>query len=118
VHELSIAYQIVDIACAGSRGAQITRIVVAVGRLSAVMPDALRFCFDAATAETAAEGALLEIVETPGLARCRACGGEVELDRPFGRCRCGSSDLEWTAGEELVVREVDVVSELSRAVEP
>ena len=32
-------------------------------------------------------GAQLEIIEIPGRARCRACGGEVMLERPFGRCR-------------------------------
>ena len=35
-------------------------------------------------------------------------GGEVELDRPFGRCGCGSSDLEWLSGDELRVRELEV----------
>jgi hydrogenase nickel incorporation protein HypA/HybF len=108
VHELAIAQQIVDIACEGARGAPITRVVVVVGKLSAVLPDALRFCFDVATADTPAAGARLEIVETPGRATCRACGGDVELDRPFGRCTCGSSDLAWTAGEELEVRDVEV----------
>jgi hypothetical protein len=36
-------------------------------------------------------------------------GAEVMLDRPFGRCACGSSDLDWISGEELRVREMEVV---------
>jgi hydrogenase nickel incorporation protein HypA/HybF len=61
-----------------------------------------------ATEGTVAEGAELEIVEIPGLATCRACGGSVTLDRPFGRCVCGGSDLEWLSGEELRIREMEV----------
>jgi hydrogenase nickel incorporation protein HypA/HybF len=118
MHELAIAQQIVELACERCQGRhdgrseggkRIVRVVVAVGKLSAVLPDALRFCFDAATHETAAEGAWLDIVETPGQARCRACGKLVELDRPFGRCVCDSTDLDWIAGEELELREVEVV---------
>jgi hydrogenase nickel incorporation protein HypA/HybF len=87
----------------------VRRIVLEVGKLSAVLPDALRFCFDAAAEGTAAEGARLDIVEVPGIARCRACGARVELSRPFGRCECGGSDLEWLSGEELRIKEMEVV---------
>jgi hydrogenase nickel incorporation protein HypA/HybF len=107
VHELAIAEQIVAIACRRPDAARVTRVVVAVGKLAAVSCESLRFCFDAVTADTLAAGALLEIVETPGRARCRVCGGDVVLERPFGRCACGSSDLAWTEGEDLVVREVE-----------
>jgi hydrogenase nickel incorporation protein HypA/HybF len=109
VHELGIATEIVALAGeASGGGARVHRIVVEVGRLSTVLPDALRFCFDLAAAGTAAEGAVLDIVEVPGRAACRACGAEVALERPFGRCACGSSDLEWLAGEELRITEMEV----------
>jgi len=111
MHELAIAQEIVELACerAGGADRRIVRIVLRVGKLSAVLPDALRFCFDAATAATAAEGASLEIIEADGLARCRACGAEVALERPFGRCACASSDLEWISGDELEIRDVEVI---------
>jgi hydrogenase nickel incorporation protein HypA/HybF len=109
VHELAIATQIVEMACAARPGSRVARVVVVVGRLAAVLPDALRFCFDVAAEGTPAQGAELEIVEVPGVAECRSCGAEVILDRPFGRCTCGSSELEWRSGEELEVREVEVV---------
>jgi hydrogenase nickel incorporation protein HypA/HybF len=109
MHELSVAQEIVELACARSAGdTRITRIVVAVGKLSAVLPDALRFCFDEVTQDTRAEGARLDILETPGLARCRVCSASVELDRPFGRCACESTDLEWISGDELEIRQVEV----------
>ena len=54
-----------------------------------------------------------EIVERIGRVdsckrHCRACGGEVALEKPFGRCDCGGSDLEWLSGEELRIKEYEV----------
>jgi hydrogenase nickel incorporation protein HypA/HybF len=109
MHELAIAEEIVAIVAERTSGARVRRIVIEVGRLCAVVPDAMRFCFDLATEGTAAEGARLEIVEVPGRGRCRACGSDVALDRPFGRCGCGGTDLEWLAGEELRIRDVELV---------
>ena len=109
MHELGIAMRVIDLAVESSAGGRVSRIVLEVGKLATVLPDALRFCFAAAAEGTAAEGAQLDIVEVPGTARCRACGGSVELSRPFGRCSCGNSDLEWLSGDELRIREMEVV---------
>lgn len=106
MHELAIAQEVIALVAARTEGARVTRVVLEIGRLCAVLPDAMRFCFDLATEGTVAEGAALEIREVPGRGRCRDCGSEVALDRPFGRCRCGGSDLEWLAGEELRIKEV------------
>ena len=108
MHEVGIAQQVIEIAVQGSGGARIRRIVLEVGQLAAVLPDALRFCFEMASDGTEAEGAVLEIIEVPGRGRCRACGSEFALARPFGRCSCGGTDLDWLSGEELRVRELEV----------
>ena len=92
-------------------GARITRIVLEVGVLTAILPDAIRFCFDLCAEGTEAEGATLEIVETPGRARCRDCGGDVTLEQPFGLCDCGGFDLEWLAGAELKIREITITAD-------
>jgi hydrogenase nickel incorporation protein HypA/HybF len=84
-------------------------VVVQIGKLSAVLPDAVRFCFDLCSEGTAVQGARLDILETPGRARCKACGTELTLDQPFGRCGCGNSDLEWLAGDELRIKEMEVI---------
>ena len=80
MHELALAQEILDVVAARSGGARVTRVVLEVGKLAAVLPDALRFCFDLAAEDTVARGASLEIVETPGRARCRGCGADVALD--------------------------------------
>jgi hydrogenase nickel incorporation protein HypA/HybF len=107
MHELGIAQEVVALVAEHAQR-KVTRVVLEIGKLSAVLPDAIRFCFDVCSEGTVVEGAQLEIMEIPGRARCRACDAEVMLERPFGRCKCGGSDLEWLAGEELRVREYEV----------
>lgn len=108
MHELSITRSVVAICAERAMGAQVTRVTLEIGRLSAVMPDAVRFCFDICAKGTPVESAKLEIIETPGRARCRDCGGEVFLTELFGRCGCGSANLELIAGEELKIKEMEV----------
>ena len=109
MHELAITQEIVSILTERAGDRRVRKVVVEIGKLSVVLPDAVRFCFDLCTEGTPAEGALLEILEPAGRARCRACGGSLTLDRPFGRCDCGSTDLDWLSGEELRIKEMEVV---------
>ena len=109
MHELGITENIVAIAIQYSEGLPVTKITLEIGQLSAVMPDAIRFCFDVCCRGTVLEGATLEIMEIPGLGRCRQCGTEMSLAQPFGICdRCGSVELEIIQGEELKIKEMEV----------
>ena len=108
MHELGLALEIVDSVQARIAGARVKRVVLEVGALTAVLPDALRFCFDLSTDGTPLQGAALDIVERPGRARCRACDAELPLMRPFGRCACGGTDLDWVGGDELKILEVEI----------
>jgi len=109
MHELALAQEIVEQVSKRSGGARVVRVALQVGKLAIVLPDALQFCFGLAAENTPVAGARLDIIEIPGRARCRDCGASVALERPFGRCACGSSDLEWLSGEELIIQEFEVV---------
>jgi hydrogenase nickel incorporation protein HypA/HybF len=108
MHELGISEEIVAIAAGRAGNARIKRVVVEIGRLTAVLPDAVRFCFEACAEGTPVAGCALEIIEVPGRGRCRACAAEQTFDRPFGLCRCGKTEFDWLAGEELRVTSVEV----------
>jgi len=108
MHELGITRNIVAIATEHSCGAKVKRVVLKIGQLSAIMPDAIRFCFDACSQGTSLESAVLEIIEIPGLARCCQCGLEIALNQPFGRCTCGSDRLDIFQGEELIIEELEI----------
>jgi hydrogenase nickel incorporation protein HypA/HybF len=56
-------------------------------------------------------GAVLEILEKPGLARCRQCGAEVAIEQPFGVCACGSLNLEIIQGLELQLKELETIDD-------
>jgi hydrogenase nickel incorporation protein HypA/HybF len=82
-----------------------------IGCLSAVMPDAIRFCFDVCAADTPLAGARLEIDEIQGRARCDRCGREFALTALAGRCpSCGEAGLQVIAGRELNIKEMEVES--------
>jgi hydrogenase nickel incorporation protein HypA/HybF len=108
MHELGITQSIVELAAERADGQRVRRVVVEIGKLSAVLPDAVRFCFDLVAEGTPVEGAELRVIETPGTAKCKECGTVLTLERPFGRCSCGCTDLDWLTGEELRVIEIEV----------
>jgi hydrogenase nickel incorporation protein HypA/HybF len=108
MHELGITQSIVELVAARAADARIRRVTVEIGRLSAIMPDAVRFCFEICAQGTAAEGAELEIIEVKGQGRCRTCGREQTMDDWLVRCACGAYGLECIAGEELKIKSMEV----------
>jgi hydrogenase nickel incorporation protein HypA/HybF len=112
MHELGITSSV--IATCAARAAElgaatrVTQVTLEVGKLAAVMPDALRFCFDCCAIGTLVEGAQLEIIEIAGRARCRGCSAEQAVTQLFGQCACGGFDLEMIAGEELRIKQMEV----------
>lgn len=110
LHELAITQSVVQAVaerCAGRRVAQVTLVV---GRLSGVVSDSVRFCFDLCTMGTELQGSRLDIVDVAGRARCRTCLETVDLPDLIALCPCGSADLEIVAGEELSIRSVEVAA--------
>jgi hydrogenase nickel incorporation protein HypA/HybF len=108
MHELSIANSVVELCAERAMGARVLCVTLEIGRLSAVMPDAIRFCFDVCTKDTALEGATLEIIETPGRARCCDCGADVAITDWLELCPCGSGNLELLSGSELRIKQMEV----------
>jgi hydrogenase nickel incorporation protein HypA/HybF len=64
--------------------------------------------FDVCNQGTVLEGATLEIIEIPGLARCRQCGAKVTIEESYSICDCGSMELDIIYGEELKIKEIEV----------
>src|SRR5258706_107326 len=83
-------------------------------KLTCVMPDAIRFCFDIVATGTALEGACLEIIETEARARCRACGEDFVRDTFWTPCPCGARDFEPLSGQELLVKEYEIDADAAR----
>lgn len=112
MHEMAIAQGVLDIALdsAVSHGAgRVLVIKIQAGEMTEVEPEALRFCFSALAAGTAAEGAALEIEVLPLVGRCRDCGREFRVERYRFLCpACGSAGVEIVSGRELRVEHLEV----------
>ncbi|WP_329053078.1 hydrogenase maturation nickel metallochaperone HypA [Amycolatopsis sp. NBC_01488] len=110
MHEMAVTQSVVDAIVARLGEAAVSRVRLEIGRLSGVVPDSVRFCFDVLCAGTSLEGARLEIAEPPGRARCNDCGEEFGLDDFIVLCPCGSANASVLAGRELRIASVEVVS--------
>jgi len=108
VHELGITRNIVSLVAEAASGRRVRRVTLEVGKLSGVMVDAIRFCFDLVAEGTVLEGAVLEISEPVGRARCRDCGAEFDTATLWAACACGSRDLLRLQGEELLVKTMEL----------
>jgi hydrogenase nickel incorporation protein HypA/HybF len=90
-------------------GSRILEVRMNVGAMSGVVPDALRFAFEALTPGTPAEGAALALERIPVVCYCAGCEREVELDGYAYLCPgCGSSELDIRRGTEFEVISMEV----------
>ena len=116
MHEMGIAIQILEIAAASIppelAGVKVDKVNLRIGRLAAVVPDSLRFCFEIATKDTPLDGATLHIDEIPVVARCRDCNVEWTIEKAVFQCeKCGSGSLEILSGRELDIESIEIAEE-------
>lgn len=113
MHEMSLAegiVQIVEDTARANAASTVRAVWLELGALSHVEPEALRFSFDVVKRGTLATDARLEVVTTPGRAWCLPCGEAVALARLGDACpQCGSHQLQVTQGEDMRVREIEIV---------
>ena len=116
MHEMGIALQIVEIATASLPAdlgaARVAAVNLKIGKLAAVVPESLRFCFDVAVKDTPLAGARLVIEELAVVARCKECNAQWTIDEPVFTCKtCQSGSLEILSGRELDIESIEVVEE-------
>jgi hydrogenase nickel incorporation protein HypA/HybF len=122
MHEMGIAMRIVEIAISAIppdiEDARIERVNLKVGRLTAVVPESLRFCFNIASSDTPLAGASLQIEETPVVVECGECGAETTIEHlPFACSECGSGKVTIVSGRELDVLSIELAEPEVESVE-
>jgi hydrogenase nickel incorporation protein HypA/HybF len=108
MHELAITRNIVAIIGEAAAGRRVRRVMLDVGKLAGVMPDAIAFCFDAVAQGTVLDGARLDIRQIDGRAGCDDCGSEFAAESIVVRCTCGSRRVRLIAGEELDIKAMEI----------
>lgn len=113
MHEMGIAQQLINIAMtslpADLAGVKVEVLNLKVGKLTAVVPESLRFCFDIASQDTPLAGAKLAIEEVPIEVVCQDCGAQTLIETAHFVCgQCQGGQLEIVAGRELIVSSLEV----------
>ena len=112
MHEMSLAESALQIIVQAGREqgfARVKTVWLEIGRLACVESDAMRFCFESVVAGTLADGAKLEIFESPGQGICEECHKEVKLDALYEACpHCGGYRVRVTGGDAMRVYELEV----------
>ena len=113
MHEMGIAMQIVEIAASSipddMENVPVERVNLKVGKMAAVVPDSLRFCFEIVARDTPLSGAVLNIEEIPVVARCGNCNIEWVVTSPVFTCKeCKSGSIDIISGRELDIVSIEM----------
>lgn len=113
MHEISLCQSLREVIEDQARTHAFTsvrRVRVEIGRFSCVEKTALAFAFDVVMRGSPAEGAALEMIDTPGRAMCYDCLQEVGIDTRLSPCpNCGGERLMPVAGDELRIKDLEVI---------
>jgi len=113
MHEMGIAMQIIEIAKSSipenAKDKEIFAVNIQAGKLTAIIPDNLKFCFSIATKNTPLEGAILNITEIPVKAKCKKCKYEWTIKGPDFICKkCKNGDIDILSGQELDIISIEL----------
>lgn len=113
MHEMGIAMEIIKIVTDSIpvhlKNPKVEKVNLKVGKLAAVVPESLRFCFEVVSQNTPAEGALVHIEEIPVTAMCQSCGYSWTAIEPVFICeKCNSGSVDLLSGRELDIVSIEV----------
>jgi hydrogenase nickel incorporation protein HypA/HybF len=112
MHELAVCQALIEQVERVARqndAERVVSIVVTIGPLSGVEPGLLERAYPLAAAGTMVEGAALVIETVPVSVTCRSCGAVTQAEPNRIVCAdCGDWQVDVTAGEELVLRQVEL----------
>jgi hydrogenase nickel incorporation protein HypA/HybF len=116
MHEMGLATEIVRIVTESIprdiTDAKVERVNLKVGKLAAVVPQSLQFCFEIAAKDGPAESAELHIEEVGVSARCNDCSNRWDIDTPVFQCpACNGGSIEMLTGRELDIESIELAEE-------
>jgi len=113
MHELSIAYNLVELASESAIQAGATRVSaihLRIGALSGVVRGALEFSYEIATADTMLDHSALFVKELPVRIFCLPCAAEVELPsvQSFRCPQCNTPSGDVRQGREMEIESIEI----------
>ena len=116
MHEFSIAEAVIaqvaeEIRQAGSNG-HVRQVSLAIGRLSGVHVESLRFAFEALSPDTPIDGAEVVIRQPQATGQCQDCGAKFETDDYFATCcQCAGGNVRVVGGHDMVIESIELDDE-------
>jgi hydrogenase nickel incorporation protein HypA/HybF len=108
MHELTVAQSILDVVLKEAGQRKVTEINLVLGELASVAEESVKFCFEAISQGTRAEGALITLTKVQASFQCRHCLFEFGMDME-GLCPfCGQRKGDLVHGKEFYIDSIDV----------
>ena len=112
MHEMSIAQGIIDIVRQEMKrydASVLKSVRLSVGAMSAVVPEALSFCFNVIVSGTELEGAKLIYDAVPLIGLCELCSRQFEIENFLFECPyCKATKIKTVSGRELTIVEMEI----------
>lgn len=112
MHELSITEAMLNVVleeAEKNHAIRVRRVHIAIGAMTGVVDESVRFYFELLSEGTPAQGAELFFSNIAAKMRCRQCEARFAL-QPFDlTCpECGHTELEIVEGKELFIKSIEV----------
>jgi hydrogenase nickel incorporation protein HypA/HybF len=109
MHEMALAEGILEVVLDIARESPVKEVRVQAGALHAIVPESLEFSFQLAAQDTPAADAQLRIRKVDAIFQCGQCREvTAQVASPFNCPLCGSSDVTFSAGDELLVEAIEL----------
>ncbi len=109
MHEMALAEGILDVVLDVAGDNPVKAVQVQAGVLHAIVPESLEFSFQLAAQDTPAADARLRIRKADAIFQCGQCREiTTQAAPPFNCSACGSADITFSAGDELLVEAIEL----------
>lgn len=112
MHEMSIALNIINIAedeLQKADGKRIEKIHLAVGKISGVVIESLRFALEVSQKDGCLSHAEIIIDEIPAIMKCKNCDHEFEAEDFYTICpKCNKFEHKILSGKELMIKSLTI----------
>jgi len=112
VHELGVTESIAGIVLRHARmnGAKrVLKVNIKLGELTGIVDHYVAFYWDMVTKDTVAEGAELNFIKVPTMARCARCEEDFHIQEYDLTCpRCGEIASDIISGREFLVESIEI----------
>jgi hydrogenase nickel incorporation protein HypA/HybF len=110
MHEVSVAANILKIVneeLEKNNGEEVNQLCLAVGALSGIVVESLRFALDVSRNETLLKNTEILIDEIPAKVKCRSCQCEFTAEDYYVVCPgCQGIELDFLSGRELLIKSI------------